>query len=155
MVNNCGSVVGFREEGWDDLVWHLQPRFHGLPEPWHQIQEFAHAEHDRAVHEGFPNPVHLLWDDCVGCGWCYVLAHPLDIHCIGLGYPFLGFLSYFILLLPFYHLRLAPGCDLLHFGHDNVDDWLLPFLIVGSLRRIVPGLLTIKTMDAILTFVRA
>ena len=120
MVDNRGFVVVLPEEGQDDLVWILLPGFHGLLELRHQIHEFAHGECDRVIREGFPNRIHLCSGYCVACGWCYILAHPLDVRRVGLGHPFLGCLSYFILLLPFYYLCLAPRCDLLHFDRDNV-----------------------------------
>ena len=129
-------------------LWRLQPGLHGLMEQWDQVYKFSHGERNQAVHECLPYRVNLRWCYLFGCGRCDVLPHPLDVRRIGLGHPFLGCLPYFILLLLVSRLRLALGRDLLYLASDCVESWLLPFLFMWALRRIVPRFLTIKTMHA-------
>ena len=115
-------------------------------EQWDQVYKFSHGERNQAVHECLPYRVNLRWCYLFGCGRCDVLPHPLDVRRIGLGHPFLVRLPYFILLLPFFCLRLAPVRDLLYLGGDCVDSWLFPFLFMWTLGHIVARFLIIKTM---------
>ena len=110
-------------------LWHIQPGFHGLSETRHQVEEFGHGERNQAICECLPYWVYFLWDVLHDCYWCVVLAHSLDVCLIGLYHPLLGWLAYFVLLLPFHSFRLATGCDLLDLNGDCVYRGSLPFFL--------------------------
>ena len=82
-----------------------------------------------------------------GCGRCVIPAHSFHVRYIGLGHPFLGGFSYFVLLLPFCYFFLASGRELLHLDIDFIDRQLFPFFFMWALGRVVARFLAIETMD--------
>ena len=116
-----------------------------------RLRNFVHGERNRAIHKCLPYWVDFLWGVLRDWCRCVILAHSFHICLIGLCHPLLGCLVDFVLLLPFRCFRLAKGCDLLDFGGDCVYRWKFSFLLIGTLRRIVPRFLEIETMHTRLT----